>query len=97
MSNEAGQEAPGSTHTNARDAWAIERQRLAQEVENLRNRYDERLANQRQVIESLSEARHALLAANADYESFARYVADDFTGDHDLSVKARELLNRREP
>jgi hypothetical protein len=59
--------------------------------------YDTRLANQRQVIENLSEARHALLAANARYESFVRYVASLRPDQiEEARVKAQELLNAQE-
>lgn len=69
---------------------------MLQNLEEITARYNERLANQRQVIENLSTARHALLAANARYETFVRYVADDFPGDDVLSERARELLNQQE-
>lgn len=65
--------------------------------DGIEKKYQERLANQRQVIENLSEARQLLLAANAKYESFARYVAAlDEPQYAALAFKAQELLNAQE-
>jgi hypothetical protein len=66
---------------------------MAQNLVEIQASYNERLANQRQVIENLSTARHALLAANARYETFVRDVACLPTP---LGQQARELLTRQE-
>jgi hypothetical protein len=87
-------EDPGSVHKKHEcppDAVAM-MNRLAE----VQASYDARLANQRQVIENLSQARHALLAANARYETFVRHVAHDFTGDPALSQQASDLLTMLE-
>lgn len=87
-------ESPGSEHK--KHECPPDRVEMLKRLEEITQSYAGRLDNQRSVIENLSQARQALLAANAEYESFVRYVADDFTGDGALSAKAAELLNRME-
>jgi hypothetical protein len=89
-----GQEAPDSVHK--KHECPPDRVAMMQNLEEITASYNARLVNQRQVIENLSRVRQNLLAANAEFESFVRYVAHDFTGDYALSERAMRLLNASE-
>lgn len=91
-----GQEAPDTTHTNARDVLTEERQRMATEVMELQKRFDTRLAHQKQVIENLDTARKTAEEKLAAWHEFGRYVAALTPSVfYDLSCQALELLHQQ--
>lgn len=92
MDVQAGQEAPGSTHTNARDAMSSERARMMQELNGLQQRWEARLANQRQVIENLDTARKQALDHIGELHEFLDDLLDNVEIPDSRALKARQLL-----
>lgn len=65
---------------------------VLRELDALNQRYETRLANQRQVIENLSTARQEVLAQLAEWRSFGRHVASLGGDVIALSEQAQALL-----